>query len=267
MVTEVPMIPEVADKPVMFGVTVKDTLLLATLATVTTTLPLVAALGTVTTTEPAVQVVTVAAVPLKVTVPVDPKLEPEMVTVVPTVPDVGDRPVMLGAVAETVKVIPLLAAPPTVTTTLPLGAPLGTGTTMLVADQLVGVAVVPSNFTVLLPWGDPKPLPEIVTEVPAGPEDGDKPVMFGVTVKGAPLLATLATVTTTLPLVAALGTVTTIELALQVMTVAEVPLKVTVPVEPKLAPAIVTDVLTIPEAGDNPVMLGAGLPVPVVPLA
>ena len=43
------------------------------------------------------------------------------------------------AVGTTVKVTPLLATPPTVTVTLPVVAPLGTGTTMLVADQDVGV--------------------------------------------------------------------------------------------------------------------------------
>jgi hypothetical protein len=52
---------------------------------------------------------------------------------------------------ETVKFIPLLATPPTVTTTLPDVAPVGTGATMLVALQLVGVAAVPLNVTVLVP--------------------------------------------------------------------------------------------------------------------
>jgi hypothetical protein len=151
MVTEVLTDPEVGDNPVMLGVTVKGTPLLATLATVTTTLPLVAAAGTVTTTEVVLQLVGVAEVPLKVTAPVDPKLAPEIVTEVPTLPEVGDRLVMLGAVAKTVKLTPLLAAPATATTTLPVVAPVGTGTTMLLADQLVGVAVVVLNFTVLLP--------------------------------------------------------------------------------------------------------------------
>jgi hypothetical protein len=82
---------------------------------------------------------------------VAPKPVPEIVTEVPTDPEVGDRLVMLGAVADTVKFVPLLATPPTVTTTLPVVAPVGTGTTMPVADQLVGVAVVALNFTVLLP--------------------------------------------------------------------------------------------------------------------
>jgi hypothetical protein len=51
----------------------------------------------------------------------------------------------------TVKLAPLLAAPETVTMTLPLVAPLGTVVVMLVAPQLVTVAAVPLNCTVLLP--------------------------------------------------------------------------------------------------------------------
>ena len=68
------------------------------------------------------------------------------------------------------KLTPLLAAPPTVTTTFPVVAPLGTGTTMLVALQLVGVAAVPLNVTVLVPCVAPKFVPAIVTEVPTGPD-------------------------------------------------------------------------------------------------
>ena len=51
------------------------------------------------------------------------------------------------------------------TTTLPVVAPAGTGTTMLVADQVVGVAVVPLNVTVLVPFVAPKLVPVIVTDV------------------------------------------------------------------------------------------------------
>jgi len=51
----------------------------------------------------------------------------------------------------TVKFDPLLAAPLTVTTTLPVVAPAGTGTVMLVALHAVGVPVVPLKVTVLLP--------------------------------------------------------------------------------------------------------------------
>jgi len=51
----------------------------------------------------------------------------------------------------TVKRTASLARPLTVTTTFPVVAPAGTGTTMLVALQLVGVADVPLNVTVLVP--------------------------------------------------------------------------------------------------------------------
>lgn len=57
---------------------------------------------------------------------------------------------MLGA-DPTVKFTPLLATPPTVTTTLPVVAPVGAGATILVVLQLVGVAVLPLNLTVLVP--------------------------------------------------------------------------------------------------------------------
>ena len=63
---------------------------------------------------------------------------------VPTTADVGDNVVMLG-VASTVNATPLLATPDTVTTTFPVVAPAGTGATMLLALQLVGVAAVPLN--------------------------------------------------------------------------------------------------------------------------
>jgi hypothetical protein len=68
----------------------------------------------------------------------------------PTAPVFGVNDAMLGA-AVTVKVTPLLALLETVTTTLPVVAPVGTVAVMLDALQLVVVAVVPLNLTVLLP--------------------------------------------------------------------------------------------------------------------
>src|SRR5260221_8194843 len=44
----------------------------------------------------------------------------------------------------------------------------------LVADQLVGVAAVPLNVTVLVPCVAPKFVPVIVTAVPTGPFVGDR---------------------------------------------------------------------------------------------
>src|SRR5260370_1138102 len=176
------------------------------------------------------------------------------------------RAMVFGTTVSTVKLIPLLATPDTVTTTLPVVAPAGTGATMLVALQLVGVASVPLNCTVLVPWVAPKFVPVMVTDVPTAAEVGDKPVMLGAatTAKLIPLLATPDTVTTTLPVVAPAGTGATMLVALQLVGVASVPLNCTVLVPwvaPKFVPVMVTDVPTAAEVGDKPVMLGAASPV------
>jgi hypothetical protein len=71
-----------------------------------------------------------------------------MVTDIPTAPTVCDKLVMLG-VGRTLKCFGLLDTPATVTITSPVVAPGGTGTKILVALQLVGVATVPLNVTVL----------------------------------------------------------------------------------------------------------------------
>jgi hypothetical protein len=138
-----------------------------------------------------------------------------------------------GAVVSgiTVKLTPLLAIPPTVATTLPVVAPLDTGTAMLVGFQFVGVPLVPLKVTVLVPCVEPKFVPVMVTAVPTTPELGFMPVMFGgggLTVKVTPLLDIPLTVATTLPVVAPLGTVTAMLVAFQFVGVAVVPLKVTV---------------------------------------
>src|SRR5271165_3478768 len=153
---------------------------------------------------------------------------------------------MLGAGVVTVKVTRLLAAPPTVTTTFPVVAPLGTGTVMLVALQLVGVPAVPLNFTVLVPCVAPKFVPVIVTAVPTAPDVGFSAVMLGagaVSVKFTPLLATPPTVTTTFPVVATLGTATVMLVALQLVGVPAVPLNVTV-LEPCVAPKFIPVIVT-----------------------
>jgi hypothetical protein len=138
------------------------------------------------------QLVGVAVASLNVTAllpSVAPKFVPLMVTDVPAGPVFGDKDVMLGTSSATVKLTPLLACPPTVTTTLPVVAPLGTGTTIEVGPQLVGVPAVPLKSTVLVPCVDPKLLPVIVTDIPTGPEVGDRLVMTGV--RGPGLKATI----------------------------------------------------------------------------
>jgi hypothetical protein len=102
-----------------------------------------------------------------------------MITELPSAPEVGLRLLMLGGGIVTVKATPLLAIPPTVTTTLPDVALAGTGTTMLEAVQLEGVATVLLNVTELVPCVPPKFAPEIVTEVPTTPDVGLTLVMFG----------------------------------------------------------------------------------------
>src|SRR5208283_4129095 len=156
--------------------------LLATPPTVSTTFPVVAPVGTGATMLVAFQLVGVAAIPLNLTVLVPcvaPKFAPVIVTDAPTNPEVGFRLVMLGPEDVTVKLAPLLATPPTVTTAFPVVAPAGTGATMLVALQLVGVAAVPLNVTVLVPCEAPKFAPVIVTLAPTNPDVGFKLVILG----------------------------------------------------------------------------------------
>ena len=167
----------------------------------------------------------------------------------------------------------MLAKPATLTTTFPVVAPVGTVATIDVALQLpMVVTVVPLNFTVLVPWVEPKFVPVIVTEAPIAPDVGDRLVILGAatTVKLTPLLFTPLAFTIRLPVVAPVGTVATIEVALQLpIVVAAVPLKLTEPVpwvEPKFVPVIVTDAPTAPVVGDTLVMLGAATTVNDTPL-
>src|SRR6266480_2862330 len=272
--TSDPTTPEIGDKLVILRVsmTVKLMPLLETPLSFTTTFPVVAPLGTCTTMLVALQLAGGASVSLNVTVLVpwlDPKFVPVIVTAAPTAPVVGDSPLMPG---RTVKEMPLLEMPLTLTTTFPVVAPDGTGTATLVALQLVGVAAVPLNVTVLVPWDAPKFVPVMVTCVPTAPEVADKFVILGVgtTVKFTPLLPTPpAAVTTTFPLVAPVGTVAVTLLAPQfVIVVALVPLNFTLPfptLGPKLDPAITIDDPTAPVFGVNDVMLGAPVTVNVTP--
>src|SRR5438552_15301162 len=106
-----------------------------------------------------------------------------MVSDARTAPELGDKLLMLGT-ASTVNDTPALATPLTVTTTLPVVAPAGTGATIEVALQLVGLASVALKETALAPWVEPKLLPVIVTDAPTAPELGDKLVMRGTRTTG-----------------------------------------------------------------------------------
>jgi hypothetical protein len=85
---------------------------------------------------------------------------------------------MLGG-GGTVNINALLACPPTVTMRFPVVAPFGTRATKLVLLQLVGVAAVRLNVTVLVPCVAPKLAPAIVTDVPPIPDFGLRLVRLG----------------------------------------------------------------------------------------
>lgn len=88
----------------------------------------------------------------------------------------GETTTVIGG---TVKFTALLATPPTVTTTLPVVAPIGTGTTIVVELELVSVEIVSLKVTVGNENPVPKFVPVIVTTVPIPPDVGLRLTMFG----------------------------------------------------------------------------------------
>ena len=116
---------------------------------------------------------------------------------------------------------PLLACPPTVTTTSPVAAPDGTVTVIEVSLQLVAVAVAatPLKVIVPVPCVAPKFSPKTVTDVPSGPVSGFNEMIAATmtTVKATLLLVWPSAVTTTLPEVAFAGTSTVIDVSLQLV--------------------------------------------------
>ena len=120
---------------------------------------------------------------------------------------------------------PLLKMPLMETVTGPVVAPVGTGTTIPVSDQLVGLAGIPLNATVLEPWLAPRFIPDTETAVPGLPEFGAIVNRVGATVKEIELEAVPFTDTTTGPVVASAGTSAVIVDALQLVTCASIPLK------------------------------------------
>ena len=101
-----------------------------------------------------------------------------IVTIVPAAPEVGERLPIAGG-GTTVNPNPLLDTPATLTTTFPVVAPAGTGTAILVADQLAGAAVTPLNVMELPVALAPKLAPEIVTVAPGEAAGGEIPPMDG----------------------------------------------------------------------------------------
>lgn len=173
------------------AITVKaEPLLTSPDAVVTTTLPDVAPEGTGTVMLDDPQPEGVAGMPLNVTEPwLEPKFVPNIVTLTPAGPELGER-LEIAGLATTVNEIPLLDAPPTVTTTLPVVAPFGTAATIALSLHELAVAEVPLNLAVLVPCVLPKLTPLIVIESPTAPVDGLREEMLtgGVIVNGNELL-------------------------------------------------------------------------------
>jgi hypothetical protein len=264
IVTAAPAAPVEGEMLVMLGpgLTVKVTLLLLIPPAWTTSGPVVAPAGTGTTMLPSLQLNGVAALPLKVTLPLPcgmPKPEPLIVICVFTTPLAGKTLLIEGG-GITVKLVEL-DANPCVTITGPVVAAEGTGTTICVLFQLEGVAFVPLKL--ICPATVPKFAPATVTEEPMRAESGEILLMLGAgTVKLTPLLTVpLPEVTTILPLFVSAGAGATIDVSLQLVMLAAVPLNVTDPVPwvvPKLLPLIVTAVPAGPETGDTELMAGTG---------
>ena len=148
--TRAPTAPLNGSNPTNVGVlsTVKFVLLdMVIPLTVTAIGPVNAFAGTVTSMLVVVDEFIVADIPLNATEGVVLKFVPEMVTMAPTEPLEGLRPVMVG-VDKTTKLFELKTVTPlTFTEIFPNVAPAGTEVVMLFVLEAVTTAVVLLNFT------------------------------------------------------------------------------------------------------------------------
>jgi hypothetical protein len=208
IVTVVPAGPLVGSKLLMPFRTVKLSVLAAVPeGVVTLTGPVVAPSGTAALIDPADRTVKlVAFTPLKLTAVAPVKVLPEILTIVPILPLVGDRLFIFGV---TRKSVALVSVPPEVVTLiLPLVAVVGTVALIVLVETTVKVLLMPLNFTEVTPV---KPVPVIVTIVPTGPLEGVKLLIPAPIVKSLPLKTVPPGVVTLIfPVVAPAGTVTTI---------------------------------------------------------
>jgi hypothetical protein len=107
------------------------------------------------------------------------KAEPLIVMAVPGGPVVGLIELIVGPAGAcvTVNVDELVALPFGVVTPIgPVVAPDGTAAVICESEFTVKAAGVPLNPTAVAPV---KPLPVIVTDVPTGPLEGEKPLIEG----------------------------------------------------------------------------------------
>ena len=193
---------------------------------------------------------------LKVTEVAPVKFVPLIVTLVPTDPLVGERPVMVGGLT-TVNALELVAVPPAVVTLIgPVVTPAGTIARIAVAEVTVKLALTELKVTEVAPV---KFVPPMITLVPTGPLVGAKLVIVGgsTTVNALLLVAVPPAVVTLIgPVVTPAGTSARIEVAEVTVKLALTELKVTEVAPLKFVPLMVTVVPTGPVVGAKPVIVG-----------
>jgi hypothetical protein len=139
--------------------------------------PVLAPAGTVVAILDVVDEVIVAGVPLNDTIGVVLKFVPEMLTIAPTAPLVGENSTIVG-VESTVKFDPLVILTPFTNMEMgPVNAPPGTTVLMVVALKEFTIAATPLKDTVGVVL---KLVPVIVTNAPTAPLVGEKEVSVGV---------------------------------------------------------------------------------------
>jgi hypothetical protein len=180
IVTVVPMGPLVGENDEIVGLAAVVTVNLESLVSVppgvvTEIRPVAAPAGTVAVIFEAETRVNEAVVPANLTDVAPAKPLPLIVTVVPTGPLVGENEEMFGS-TNTVKSEPLVAVPSAVTLIGPVVAPEGTVAVIFVPESTLNAAVVPLNFTAVVPL---KLVPLIVTDVPTTPPVGENEEIVG----------------------------------------------------------------------------------------
>lgn len=140
----------------------------------------------------------------------------------------------------------LVALPPgVVMAILPVTAPLGTIAVTLLSEFTVKLAFTPPKVTLVVCL---RLTPVMVTEVPAEPVVGEKPVICGMTRNSLLLFnVPLEVVTVTRPVPAPLGTVAVKKVPDTTVRLAVVPLKDTVVVDVKPCPKNSIVAATLPE--------------------
>lgn len=255
IVTDVPTVPLVGKKLVIVGLTPKLLVLVAVPSGVVTLIaPVVAPVGTVVVIAVSETTLKVALTPLKLTLVAPVKFAPVIVKLVPTMPLVGEKFVIVGG-KVTMKLLVLVAVPLGVVTLIsPVVATLGTVAAIEVSDTTLKVAVTLLKMTEVAPV---KLLPLIVTAVPIVPLVGEKLVIFGLTAKLLTLVAVpFGVVTLITPAIAPTGTVVVMEVSESTLNVALTPLNWTLVAPVKFVPVIATDVPTMPLVGEKLTMAG-----------